>query len=109
MTYTAPEWMHDALCRQIGPTMGDLWFPEKGQNVVTTARKAKERCDLCPVKERCLDHALAYDEQWGIWGGTNFSKTRFRHREQMRRDRGIRLIERRPQINFTATIKSNAS
>ena len=102
MSYTVPKWMDEAICRQTGPTMGDLWYPEKGQNVRATAQQAKERCEVCPVKQRCLDHALAYDEQWGIWGGTNFSQTRFRHRQQMRRERGIRLIERHPQINLTA-------
>lgn len=82
-------WMRHATCRQTGPGPNDQWFPEKGRNCVTTARTAKETCDHCPVKQRCIDHALAYDEQWGIWGGVNLGRTTGRDRDHMREERGI--------------------
>jgi WhiB family redox-sensing transcriptional regulator len=90
------EWMTDALCRK--PSQQDLWFPEKHPDdpdmsmVTALARKAKEVCNLCPVKNRCLDWALANDEQWGIWGGVNMSPTRTWHRKKMRQERQIALI-----------------
>lgn len=84
--------MTGALCRQARPADADNWYPEKGQNCVVTARKAKQTCDLCPVKQRCLDFALAYDEQWGIWGGVNLGQTRQRDRQQMRDQRGVTIL-----------------
>lgn len=31
--------------------------------------RAKRVCAECPVRAACLDHALTYNEQHGIWGG----------------------------------------
>lgn len=38
--------------------------------------KAEERaaaaiCGICPVREDCLDHALATKERFGMWGGVS--------------------------------------
>src|SRR5207249_7912786 len=30
---------------------------------------AKRVCAECPVRQQCLEHALALPEQFGIWGG----------------------------------------
>ena len=34
--------------------------------------KVKAFCAECPVKEDCLDSALARREPWGVWGGELF-------------------------------------
>ncbi|ASR85352.1 WhiB family transcription factor [Mycobacterium phage Tierra] len=58
-----PEaWEADALCAQVDP---ELFFPDKGQS----SKPAKAICAACPVREVCLDRALASGEQFGIWGG----------------------------------------
>ena len=31
--------------------------------------EAKKICELCPVKEPCLQEAIAADDSWGVWGG----------------------------------------
>jgi len=28
-------------------------------------------CTGCPVRAQCLEHALAHDERYGVWGGTS--------------------------------------
>lgn len=33
-------------------------------------------CDECPVKAECLADAESRNEQYGIWGGKDFHKTR---------------------------------
>lgn len=57
-----PDWYADALCAQVD---GDLFFPEKGGST----RDAKMICRRCPVRDQCLDYALANEERFGIWGG----------------------------------------
>lgn len=55
------DWRHDAACRAIPP---ETFFPlgEPGED------KAKAVCAGCPVRDRCLDWALAH-EDFGVWGG----------------------------------------
>ena len=33
-------------------------------------------CATCPVREDCLDHALATNERFGVWGGTTEKQRR---------------------------------
>jgi WhiB family redox-sensing transcriptional regulator len=56
------EWVTRAVCAQVDP---DLWFPEKGG----ATREAKKVCMSCPVRDECLEYALANEERFGIWGG----------------------------------------
>lgn len=64
MTLDADEqlWMLEAKCLDADP---EAFFPEKGGST----REAKRVCGACPVREECLDYALANDERFGIWGG----------------------------------------
>jgi WhiB family redox-sensing transcriptional regulator len=48
-------------CRGITPLMYD----ELG------VARAKAVCAGCPVREACLEFALANAERWGVWGGTS--------------------------------------
>lgn len=57
-----PSWQDDALCAQTDP---EAFFPEKGGS----PRNARLVCSRCPVREQCLEDALARDERFGIWGG----------------------------------------
>jgi WhiB family redox-sensing transcriptional regulator len=55
-------WMLEARCLDADP---EAFFPEKGGST----REAKRICAACPVRDECLDYALANDERFGIWGG----------------------------------------
>jgi len=33
-------------------------------------------CGICPVQQECLDHALATNERFGVWGGTTEKERR---------------------------------
>lgn len=55
-------WMADAICAQTDP---EAFFPEKGGSTAD----AKRVCALCPVRETCLEWALARGEYFGIFGG----------------------------------------
>jgi WhiB family redox-sensing transcriptional regulator len=60
-TYAEP-WMADAVCAQTDP---EAFFPEKGGSTA----EAKRVCVSCPVREICLEWALAKRERFGILGG----------------------------------------
>ncbi len=59
---TPVDWMLDALCAQVGT---EMFFPDKGGS----SKDAKRICDACPVRQQCLEYALANAENYGIWGG----------------------------------------
>lgn len=51
-----------ALCAEVDP---ELFFPPAGANNAA----AKKVCQRCPVREDCLNTALAHGDRHGIWGG----------------------------------------
>jgi len=56
------EWMRSGRCREIPPS---VFFPSDGVGV----ESARRICAECPVKEPCLEYALAYRIDHGVWGG----------------------------------------
>jgi WhiB family redox-sensing transcriptional regulator len=42
-----------------------VFYPEDDEG----AEVAKSVCAICPVKDACLEHALAVREKSGVWGG----------------------------------------
>jgi len=75
-------WMTEGHCAS---AMHDEWFAsdedEPGENNNASLRVAQRICSTCPVRQKCLEWGIKYDEQ-GIWGGYG-QKTR----RQIRRDR----------------------
>ncbi len=55
-------WRNRAACRGIDP---DIFFPVTDEE----AEAAKAICNVCPVREACLEFALAAREREGVWGG----------------------------------------
>lgn len=55
-------WRNRAACRGIDP---DVFFPVTEED----AEEAKAICFVCPVREACLEFALAAREKEGVWGG----------------------------------------
>ena len=58
-------WKADARCRGIDVAV--MYADEEDPAGVATA---KALCAVCPVREECLEHAIAEREKLGIWGGT---------------------------------------
>jgi hypothetical protein len=69
------SWMTRAACLHADK---ELFFPEDG----VRPEEAKRICAECPVRQRCLDYALADSTLVGVWGGTTD-----RERREMRKDR----------------------
>lgn len=68
---TPQPWMDQALCTQVGDP--ELWFGKPTSFLTNDDGQresaAKAVCSRCPVRDECLDFALATDERYGIWGG----------------------------------------
>lgn len=56
------EWELEGLCRKEPET----FFPNHANE---SPEAAKAVCRRCPVREKCLEHALREREPHGIWGG----------------------------------------
>jgi WhiB family redox-sensing transcriptional regulator len=63
---TDEAWMSQAACDGVDAS---LFFPERGENNDNSGAKAV--CRECPVREDCLEYALANGIRYGIWGGTS--------------------------------------
>lgn len=76
MSHDYPNWHEDASC-------GDKpqeWFfggdeaPGRQRHRPTLSmsevKRAKAVCNLCPVRQQCLDYALSNREEFGVWGGS---------------------------------------
>ena len=58
-----PAWMEDGACR--GIPNPDVMYPVGERD----APPARAVCKPCPVKQTCLEWALATREPHGVWGG----------------------------------------
>ena len=65
-------WYAQAACRGKD---AEVWHPTRNDRDGEAAAKAI--CAVCPVRQECLDHALANREALGIWSGLNTAE-RFR-------------------------------
>jgi hypothetical protein len=76
------EWHRKASCRGKADADFDPFFPPRGGSAELEAR-AYSLCRFCPVRQECLDYALAHDIQDGIWGGMKpMQRKRLVHHEK---------------------------
>lgn len=75
----AAAWRDQAVCSGVNP---DIFFPDPSDDA--TAEIAKRICAGCPVREDCLEHAIAFNEREGVWGGYNEQERRSLRRARTR-------------------------
>jgi len=56
------SWRQRAACRGVDP---DIFYPVSDEE----AEESKAICAECPVRQPCLEYALANRERDGVWGG----------------------------------------
>jgi hypothetical protein len=81
-----PAWKLSAACA----TSTANFYPTRGES----SRPAKAVCAECPVRQDCLDYAMANDEHYGIWGGLS--------EKERRRFRSGRNPGPQPTVDFPA-------
>lgn len=74
------DWMARGMCRFEPP---EVFFPSDAGGV----EHAKRVCKTCPVRETCLEYALAHRIDHGVWGGAS-ERQRRRILKQRKRARG---------------------
>ena len=62
---SATTWRKQAACRGLDV---EAFYPISEYEA--DAAEAKAICAECPVRQACLEHALAHREREGVWGGT---------------------------------------
>jgi WhiB family redox-sensing transcriptional regulator len=71
---TGGDWRHRAACVGEEP---ELFFPvgNTGPAALQT-EEAKAVCRRCNVREQCLDWAMTYQQDHGVWGGMSEDERR---------------------------------
>jgi WhiB family transcriptional regulator, redox-sensing transcriptional regulator len=72
---TSTTWQDEAACAD---APAELFFSNDEED----QREALALCEACPVRSECLEHALATNEQYGIWGGVREQDRRRLNRER---------------------------
>lgn len=67
--YLIEKWQDFANCQGANTNM---FFPKRG----FARREIKIICQSCVVRQDCLDHAIANNEEFGIWGGLSETERR---------------------------------
>lgn len=78
-------WRAHGACRGIDPSIFYPEIEEDPESDVDPAADAKAVCDVCPVREPCLEHALSRREKAGVWGGLTTPERRRLIRRRRRR------------------------
>jgi WhiB family redox-sensing transcriptional regulator len=67
-----PEWHTRAACRTTSKSVffGSSTPEERPAYTLTSIRKARAICEMCPVFNECLYQALTNREDYGLWAGT---------------------------------------
>ena len=75
------SWADEAACRGLDPL---IFYPATDEE----AEDAKAVCDVCPVRDACLEHAIGSREHNGVWGGAT-ERERQRIIRRRRRQRAM--------------------
>lgn len=94
------SWMDQAACIGLDP---DLFFPQTSRGILS-GQEAREVCARCEVRTDCLEHALANNEQFGIWGGMSERQRRTEARRRRIAARNAELGTIRPVAPTTGDI-----
>ena len=68
------EWQYDAACVGVDESVFFSPEAERGPSRRNREAVAKAICAVCPVRQQCLDHALAVREPYGVWGGLSINE-----------------------------------
>jgi len=89
-----PAWQEHGTCRGEGT---DIFFHERYLHAV---REAKKLCDICVVRQSCLDFAIENDCV-GVWGGL----TTVERRHEIRRlRRSGKYVKSKPKKRYASRI-----
>jgi WhiB family redox-sensing transcriptional regulator len=72
-------WRDQARCRGVDP---QVFHPSEDDDVAGAAAKAI--CEVCPVREPCLEYAISTREKDGVWGGMTARERRRLIRQRRR-------------------------
>jgi len=68
------EWQYEGACRDVDPETFFSPDAERGPRRRAREAAAKALCNVCPVVQQCLNHALTVREPYGVWGGLTINE-----------------------------------
>lgn len=70
-------WVEHAACAISDTKL--FYPPQLGGAAAQVKKEALKLCASCPVKARCRETAESNYEEWGIWGGKDFTPISYRY------------------------------
>lgn len=77
------EWAYEGRChpsKNGGTTLTALFYPDQEYEYGTEEYHAEAAatvaayCVGCPVRQQCHDYAVRTEQEYGIWGGEDFTR-----------------------------------
>jgi len=62
------NWRENAVCKNSDP---EKFFPERGETPGFVRDLIKTTCDICTVRNECLEFSITNNIVEGIWGGVS--------------------------------------
>lgn len=83
------DWREGALCRDTSP---ELFFPVGVTGpAIDQIAAAKQVCTNCVTASQCLEFAITFRQDTGVWGGASEEERRVIRRSRTRDERGLKL------------------
>ncbi len=83
------DWRDGALCRDTSP---ELFFPVGVTGpAIGQIAAAKQICSNCDSATPCLEFAIVFRQDTGVWGGTSEEERRMIRRSRNGEERGLKL------------------
>jgi WhiB family transcriptional regulator, redox-sensing transcriptional regulator len=83
LMYDPYAWQDRAECKGVGP--GQFFAALQGKPVQQSRiekETIRDYCNNCTVREHCLNFAMRYGMDYGIWGGLTERQRRDLHRQR---------------------------
>ena len=75
--YTLQEAMKDLSVQEVPCKQEPHFYVDYPENVGEDF--AENLCSGCPLLKQCYDFAVASNQEWGVWGGINFTKEEMKY------------------------------
>ena len=76
------KWMDAGHCKKLPREKQADFFADNSTGINRAKKICNKKDDECPIKQTCLEYALAHNIEHGVWGGTSGRQRREMKKKQ---------------------------